>query len=357
LWRQDFLTVPNSSRAPCFRIVWQLLLGAVPLVIAALLFHGWTKSEEQKHVPPGWMIIRPPGEVTCLLPDGDQIWAGGRDGINRVDRLTGKLLPPLDDEPRFEFVHSILKSTTGAVWIAHDGGVAVYEKGKWAAYGGRSGVPFGRAYGLVEDRDGRILVGTVGGIARWHAGRWDVESMTGEGLIDEINVLFFDRSGRLWAGSRSPFRGGLCISEGGKWKGIDASLGLPHPSVNSVFQDRDGMVWIATGFSDHGGAARMKPGEHRLTPFPLEKNWDGIKVLSLYEDTTGRMWIGLEYDGVLIFDGAKWKRIAPGQGLAGQEVKVVRQDAAGVFWLGTSGGLSRFDESRTALEHPTPQNQ
>ena len=318
--------------------------------MAALLFQGWTKIEQQKNVPPGWMIIRPPGEVTCLVPDGDQIWAGGRDGISHVDRLTGKLLSPPGDEPRFEFVHAILKSTTGAVWVAHDGGVAVFEKGTWTSYGGKNGVPFGRAYSLAEDKDGTILVGALGCIARWQAGRWNVESMEDEGLPDEINVLFFDHSGRLWAGSRSPFRGGLRLREDGKWKTFDASLGLPHPAVNSVLQDGDGTIWIGTGFSDHGGAARMSPGESRLTQFHLEQNWEGIKVLSLYEDTASRMWIGLEYDGVLVFDGAKWKRIAPGEGLAGKEVKVVRQDAAGVFWLGTSGGLSRFDESKGFID-------
>jgi ligand-binding sensor domain-containing protein len=289
-----------------------------------------------------------------VLPEGDQIWAGGRDGFVRVDRVTGKRLAPLGGEPRFGYVHALWKSAAGAMWVAHDDGVAVYDKGKWTAYGEKDGLPFRRAFSLAEDGEGRILAGIDGGIAAWQGGRWTVEMLGGAGTLGEVDVLYRDRAGRLWAGSSSPTRGGLRMREGGSWKTFDPAAGLPHPSVNAVIEDRAGTIWVGTGFASSGAAARLMPGTDRLTPFALGRGWDGVKVRSLYEDTTGRIWLGLEYDGALVFENATWKRIAPGKGLAGQEVKVVRQDAAGVFWLGTSGGLSRFDGSSTSFEDVKP---
>lgn len=337
--------------SPAFRILWQLFAGAAPLVIAAVLIRGCVRSEEQKNVPPGWTIIRPPGEVACLLPDGDQIWAGGRDGLCRVDRLTGKLLPPLEGEPRLGYVHALMKSSAGAVWVAHDGGVAVYDRGHWASHGGKNGIPFRRAFSLAEGPDGTIWAGTDDGrVAKWRDARWQTDSLSGAGTLGEIDVLAFDRSGRLWAGSSSPSHGGLCLSDRGKLQAVGEAQGLPHPSVNAVLQDASGTVWVGAGFASQGAAARMLPGADRLAPFPLQKEWEGKKVRSLFQDARGRMWIGLEYDGALVFDGSDWKRIAPGRGLAGQEVKVVRQDVDGIFWLGTNGGLTRYDESIADLE-------
>ena len=341
---------------PFFRVVCQLLLGAAPFVIAVVLLRGWARIEQRKNVPSGWMIIRPPEEVACLLPDGDRLWAGGRDGLHWIECATGKLLSLPNGEPRLGYVHALLKSRAGAVWIAHDDGIAVYDNGQWAAYGdNKNGVPFRRAFSLVEDPDGRILIGTEAGLASWQNGRWEGVSPPMDGSLGEINVLYFDRSGRLWAGSSSPTRGGLRMLDDGRWRVLDAAQGLPHPAVNAVLQDRGGAVWVATGFGSQGGTARMMPGNNQLTPVAMEDAWAGVKARSLYEDTRGRMWVGLEYDGVLIFEGASWSRIAPGKGLAGQEVKGVRQDATGVYWLGTNDGLSRFDPSVAAPEDPPPQ--
>jgi ligand-binding sensor domain-containing protein len=145
--------------------------------------------------------------------------------------------------------------------------------------------------------------------------------------------------------------------DGQRFCAIGEAQGLPHPSVNAVLQDREGTVWVGTGFASQGAAARMLPGADRLAPFALPKEWEGKKVRSLFQDTKGRMWIGLEYDGALVFDGRDWKRIAPGRGLAGQEVKVVRQDDDGIFWLGTNGGLTRYDEAIGILEDPIQKNE
>jgi ligand-binding sensor domain-containing protein len=57
------------------------------------------------------------------------------------------------------------------------------------------------------------------------------------------------------------------------------------------------------------------------------------------------MWIGSEYDGVLLRNNTTDRILTRKDGLAGNEVKVVREDRDGTFWIGTEGGLSVINAS------------
>ena len=73
--------------------------------------------------------------------------------------------------------------------------------------------------------------------------------------------------------------------------------GRPSPPVSTgMTQARDGSVWVATGFSRQGGAARYFAGN--FTNLTVADGLAGELTRSVYEDNDGRMWIGSEYDGV-----------------------------------------------------------
>src|SRR5207248_380789 len=82
-------------------------------------------------VPPGWMLIRPPHEVSALALQGDVVWAGGEDGLVAIDRLTGRLqtLPP--GAPRLRAVKDLLVDRAGVLWIAHGHGLTRFTAGQW----------------------------------------------------------------------------------------------------------------------------------------------------------------------------------------------------------------------------------
>ncbi|NYT06355.1 MAG: hypothetical protein GKC04_08345, partial [Methanomicrobiales archaeon] len=71
----------------------QIVLGFV--IVAGLIgvvLYGLDMYKEQT-LPEGCVIVRPPGEVTTLLIDGDVVWTGGKDGVILVDRTTFERLP------------------------------------------------------------------------------------------------------------------------------------------------------------------------------------------------------------------------------------------------------------------------
>ncbi|HWQ10187.1 MAG TPA: hypothetical protein VN436_13795, partial [Holophaga sp.] len=74
------------------RACLQLALGILLVAGAWLGLKRWTAAHPPG-LPPGFAIPWPEAEVAALLEDGAAIWAGGKDGLARFDRRSGRRLP------------------------------------------------------------------------------------------------------------------------------------------------------------------------------------------------------------------------------------------------------------------------
>ena len=81
----------------------------------------------------------------------------------------------------------------------------------------------------------------------------------------------------------------------------------------------------------------------------------GEKVRSLFLDSSGRLWVGSEYDGLAVFydfkisDTGRFSHSGPiilttDNGLPNNEVKVISEASDGNIWVGTRSGLLRIDK-------------
>jgi ligand-binding sensor domain-containing protein len=319
--------------------VGQTLLGlAIVCGLWLLLARSFAAANAQR-VTPGWQIIRPPSEVTCLALLGADLWAGGKDGLAVVDRASGKQRRLPSGAPGFAHVRALLLDSRGTLWVGHDGGLAAYADGAWRDFSG-AGMPVPSALSLLEDHRGVLWIGSVGRIALYDGNGFRQLQIPKEFTLASADVLYEDSAGTVWAGCASPTYGGLVSVENGHWRRYSVVDGLPHPSVNMILQDSRGVLWVATGFANRGGVAGVADG--RWSALTKRDGLAGWKVRSVFEDRQGRLWFGSEYDGVAVLSGAGWRVIPPSAGLAGREVKAVLQDQAGVYWLGTDSGLSRI---------------
>jgi ligand-binding sensor domain-containing protein len=319
-------------------VVFQAICGILIVFALGALIHNFVRNSEIRRVPAGWQIIRPPDEVTCLMLDSTRLWAGGKDGITLIDIATGRPLPPAPGAPAFGRVNALLKDAQGVIYIAHDAGLTFYSGGLFSPV---PGFPAVRALGLLEDRRGRLWVGSSGAVLLRDGSNWSRLSPPHELALDTADALFEDREGIVWVGCASPTRGALYRFDGASWQRFSAGTGLIHSSVNMIMEDHSGTLWVALGFAGHGGAGRLQSG--RWTFITGKDGLAGDKVRSIYEDRDRRLWFGSEYDGVAIRESTGWRIIPPGKGLAGKEVKVVLQDPNGVIWIGTDAGLNRIE--------------
>jgi diguanylate cyclase (GGDEF)-like protein len=127
---------------------------------------------------------------------------------------------------------------------------------------------------------------------------------------------------------------------------------IPRAVVPAIAQDRAGFLWVATGdgLVRYDGY-RFRPQE-RESPNPRLRNLGWIRALLAARD--GRVWIGTESDGLMVYD-PRTDQITP----AGPPsvsaaadavhrpvptIRALAEDADGVIWSGSiGGGLERFD--------------
>jgi len=120
--------------------------------------------------------------------------------------------------------------------------------------------------------------------------------------------------------------------------------GLPLNAVQSLFQTRDGYLWVGTG----GGLARFDGV--RFTTFDSAQAPDMASqpIFGMMEDAQGNLWIGHSKGAALYRNGVFQVGISQ-EVTASRRVWSFAQAADGVIWAATENGLVRWEQGRTKL--------
>ncbi|MYM87819.1 diguanylate cyclase [Rugamonas sp. FT82W] len=128
------------------------------------------------------------------------------------------------------------------------------------------------------------------------------------------------------------------------------SLGADSRAILAMLQDRQGFVWIGTiegGLFRHDGHKQVRYMNDPADPHSLP----GGRVTSLYEDETGRLWIGTD-EGLARFDPVtnSFTRYVPAGGPGNARiVRRIVSDFKGGMWVATWGGLHHFDPRKSTF--------
>jgi signal transduction histidine kinase/ligand-binding sensor domain-containing protein len=162
-----------------------------------------------------------------------------------------------------------------------------------------------------------------------------------EGLgFSEIYPLLEGRDGALWIGSAD---GGVSRFKDGKFTHYAApktnGLDLFAQRVTSLYEDRAGQLWV-------GGFWRLVNGRF------VQESWVNQVGFALYklawavcEDRAGAYWIGTG-GGVVRFQNGTATLFTTKDGLAGDDTKVIIEDGQGGLWLGSYGGLTHYKDGK-----------
>lgn len=125
---------------------------------------------------------------------------------------------------------------------------------------------------------------------------------------------------------------------------ITTEEGLSQNDINCILQDRKGFMWLGT----HDGLNRYDGYTFTIfKPDPAQPNSiNSNLILSLAEDSLGRIWAGTAGSGLNCFDPATQQFLPLGEGLKGIEKSHVRDllvDHKGRLWVATIAGLALFD--------------
>ena len=307
-----------------------------------------------------------------------------------------------------------LMDSTGRAWV--------YKEGRFEVAGGRAAEPNPGLHSWVLDKScGRWALDAGRRLQRWRGGKWEVVADPAGGFSGRIQWVAPARSGGLWVADEGFIRridgdrwtadlAGNPVnaesptavsgdSEGHLWLGTSGSAlfripvdqspagalpleGIPTGTINDVFEDREGNIWVA---SDGGGLIALRPGVFRS--FGMAEGLPSEPITALAEETPGRLvvgtlgggmyffeagrffgpvsmlgrsvsvesllarreggiWAGTRAEGLLLLNGMKSARFSTREGLASPSVLSLFEDRAGVLWVGHPSGLSRYDGTR-----------
>ncbi len=126
----------------------------------------------------------------------------------------------------------------------------------------------------------------------------------------------------------------------------DSERGLASHSVNALFQDRTGFIWIATdsGLHRYDGYGYQR-FDHSAAP---NASLPDSVITAIAQDSDGRLWIGTHSHGLTAIDAASGKTVAASQAGAGQstrrdEISALLLDDRGL-WIGTHAGIARASD-------------
>jgi ligand-binding sensor domain-containing protein/signal transduction histidine kinase len=278
--------------------------------------------------------------VRVIYEDSDgNLWIGTHDGLDRLDRATGKFDHYRDaidsTESSLNDVSSICEDEEGFLWIGtEEGGLARFDPTSetFRRFQHNPDDPHSLSYNRVRsiyrDHLGSLWVGTQNGL-----NYLSVESV--KYLVEDPHFLHYEND-----------------------PNDQTSLG--SSAVWSIFEDQSGVMWFGTwggGLSKYNRSTdRFKLYQHNPNlPNSLSDNM----IWAILADSRARLWIGTLNGGLNMINRATDEIVvfrhdeADPDSLLSDDVRALLDDPSGKIWVGTAGGLDLFDPQTNSYTHFT----
>lgn len=129
-----------------------------------------------------------------------------------------------------------------------------------------------------------------------------------------------------------------------KIDGWQTEQGLPQSTVQTMYQARDGYLWVGTG----GGLARfdgIRFATFESSPMP---DLAARPIFGFMEDADGHLWIGHSRGATRYRDG-RFERVIGDDLMEGRRVWAFAQGRDGVVWAASENGLVRWEKGAAKI--------
>lgn len=221
------------------------------------------------------------------------LWLGGECEVSEF--VDGRLNNVWRTDQYQSVINTIEVDHNGIVWLGmNDVGIICLnpKTGQFHKIG--KGFEKNDIHALFEDEDGKMWIGFDAGLYSYENGEVHEETMYNKQMdTRSIFSLAFDKDTCLWIGTGE--RGVYVFNRQGKLVShLTHTNGFPSSSINHIYVDKDGGIWIAT----YNGLVHITDSRHPDT-YTLYDGQHGLKnqhVRAIQQDRNGNIWVSTSTD-------------------------------------------------------------
>lgn len=331
--------------------------------------------------------------ITSIVQDHNGfLWFGTEDGLNRFDGYGFKIyknIPGDTNSISYNYVTTMLEDRFGYLWIGtRNSGLNKYDhkKNNFIRFEHNEDKPNSLSNNFIncifEDKNGTIWIGTNNGLNKYEKNNTkfihykNQQNVKNSLSHNQVNSICEDIKGRLWIGT---YGGGLNLLDPKEEKFIifrnvpENKKSISDNNINTVYVDSKNSLWIGT---EDGGLNQLDLNKYQ------DFNLSNVKfsrfmydpadfysisenhITSIYENSLNELWIGTYSQGlnkvkVNSSDRTSDKirfihyKMEPANlfSLSNNEVFSIYEDKSKILWIGTHGGISKFDQFRSKFVH------
>ncbi len=275
------------------------------------------------------------------------LWIGtDAGGLNKFDRTTETFTAYMTNKNnpksiQSNLIYSMLEDSKHRFWVGTGGAGLAKMNRKTGEF--QHFLPHATIYKLLENKDGKIWVGTDQGLYLFSPDDNQFDLISGF-EHEQIHTLALDDAQQLWVGTKNNLK----------------LYHLEHQTITTILEHHDiadvlffkNQIWIATarnGLKIYDLQTQYFQEYH--TDKANLKSIGNDDLCKIYQDRTGGIWIGTRGAGISFFDykAEKFKtyRHEPNQenSLTNNDIRAFVCDKNQNVWVGTlGGGLNKLDE-------------
>lgn len=283
-----------------------------------------------------------PGAVSSVLKEKNGLWVA-KDGVLYHSKPGGwdNFNFPLPENQTAAGIFRIYRDATGVIWITTNVGLYKIEKNQLIplTINGAASSFLPALTSVTQDRAGAIWMGTNSGVIKLSGTIMQVYNKR-NGLSDNAFFdMLTDAEGNVWMASDGQ---GVFRFSGTQFTGLDESMGLPSGQVMSIASSKKDSLFIGTY---DAGLFVFKDGVVSPVAFPSNPNLPVPGITSLCYTKRGMLWIGTRGRGLWSFERDEFRQyVAPERNFPSNYVNCVYEDKSGRLWIGFGSGAVMFDD-------------
>lgn len=263
-------------------------------------------------------------EIQNMVEDADgSLWLASGQGVIRRFADGRTVHYSIQPSAADDFVWSILLDSTGRIWIGSRTGLVVLNPEKSAVVE-RS---LARPRNVVSNK--QVVLPAAPGDWTWLS--------TATGLADNnVHSLFQSRDGNVWIGTRG---GGLMQFDGATISASSLSRGIKS-TINSIREDNDGNIWAGSQ-----AEGLIKITRHGLTSFVDTDGLGNTDILSIFQTNEGELCVVSAKWFINSYQAGRFVAVQPRlptEVIEADSGGRIIQDHLGEWWVATNRGLYQF---------------